>query len=248
MSAPYRRPAARSPLVSPAALGSVGPVPVPAAHTRAELDTVVGLLRATRPPVHCVAVGHGRDGASLAATDAFVRAWRDLGGTVVAVVDWPEEAASWLRAARRLTESAPDAWVFCGALPGFAQLARRLRHEGHWDPARSVAFGALGDSRLPELTGADVLEGLRGARADGGVWWVEDDGRVHDGPPPRPPRPPGPGPTDPAGPTGPTSPAGPAGPAGPTQPAEQAQPAAQAGPAGLGEPAAQDTPRKRERT
>ncbi|MGW6513063.1 hypothetical protein ACWGCP_37090, partial [Streptomyces niveus] len=121
-----------------------------APHTVAELDALICLLTAPRSRIHSVAVGHSRDEATA------------RGGAILAVVDWPESAASWLRPARRLTAGLPDAWVVAATPLGFAQLARRLRHSTAWDPARTVAFASLLDSRVPALAGPDTVRGLRG--------------------------------------------------------------------------------------
>lgn len=145
----------------------------PTHHTPAELATVLDLVTGLCPPFGGgIAVGHGRDPASAAAADAVAQAWDDRGGLVLGVVDWPETAASWLRQACRLTAHAPDAWVVAGPPAGFARLARRLRAEPGWDPARTIAFASLHDPRLPALAGLDTLHGLRGATADGEVWHV----------------------------------------------------------------------------
>ncbi|RSS49908.1 hypothetical protein, partial [Streptomyces sp. WAC06614] len=161
-----------SPLVGAGELGAYGELPVPGPHTAAELDTVLGLLAGPRSRIAAVSVGHGRDRASRAAAEAFGAAWRARGGVVLAVVDWPESAASWLRPARRLTAQVPDAWVVAGAVAGWAQMGRRLRHSTDWDPYRTVAFASLYDPRLPALAGPGVLHGLRGATADGDTWEV----------------------------------------------------------------------------
>ncbi|MEU9622450.1 hypothetical protein [Streptomyces sp. NPDC048155] len=144
--------------------------PGPVAHTAAELAALIGLLTAPRSRIRSVAVGHGRDADSRTAAQAFVRAWGSLHRDVLAVVDWPEDAASWLRPARRLTAQAPDAWVLAAAPLGTAQLVRRLRHSTDWDPARTFGFASLSAPRLVELAGADTVHGLRGAFADGGTW------------------------------------------------------------------------------
>ncbi|MFI9051527.1 ABC transporter substrate-binding protein [Streptomyces sp. NPDC053427] len=165
-----------SPLIGAAdlaeSLAEYGDLPRPAPHTTAELAAIIGLLARPKARIETVTIGHSRDAASRAAADAFTAAWQARGGTVLAAVDWPESAASWLRPAKRLTAEQPDAWVIAAAPIGFAQLARRLRHSTDWDPARTVAFAALQDSRLPALTGPDTLHGLRGATAGGGTWEV----------------------------------------------------------------------------
>ncbi|MFE0019570.1 hypothetical protein [Amycolatopsis sp. NPDC059021] len=162
----------RSPLIPAADVAEYGGVSSPASHTDAELAALAGLLTRPRPRIETVTIGHSRDDVSRSTAAAFAVAWRARGGTVLAVADWPETAASWLRPAQRLTAENPDAWVFAAAPLGFAQLARRLRHSTGWDPARSFAFAALRDSRVPALAGDDVLHGLRGASADGATWEV----------------------------------------------------------------------------
>ncbi|MGW4809882.1 hypothetical protein [Kitasatospora sp. NPDC004272] len=159
--------------------GGYRPAP-PGAHTGAELARLVRLLAGARPSVESVAVGHGRDDASRAAARAFAEVWQSAHGTVLTVVDWPEDAASWLRPARRLTAGAPDAWVVTGAARGWAQLSRRLRHSTDWRPDRTFAFAPLGDVAVLELAGAETLEGLRGASPDGGSWCVGGGLIIHD--------------------------------------------------------------------
>ncbi|WP_328624807.1 ABC transporter substrate-binding protein [Streptomyces sp. NBC_00353] len=161
-----------SPLIPASDLAEHGDLPLPSPHTEAELAALMGLLKYPGSRIETVSVGHSRDDASRAAAETFSTAWRAGGGTVLATVDWPESAASWLRPATRLTSETPDAWVVAAAPLGFAQLARRLRRSTDWAPARTVAFASLQDARLLALAGEDVLDGLRGASADGGTWNV----------------------------------------------------------------------------
>lgn len=169
-----RADATHSPLLGPGERKMYGEPPRPAPHTAAELATLTGLLTAPRSRITTVVTGHSRDPGSAASAAAFTETWEARGGTVLAVVDWPETAASWLRAARRMTAQTPDAWVIAAAVPGFVQLARRLRHSTTWEPSRTYAFGSLCDSRVPALAGPGVVHGLRGASADGGWWEVRD--------------------------------------------------------------------------
>ncbi|MFF2353241.1 hypothetical protein ACFVVL_26060 [Kitasatospora sp. NPDC058115] len=137
-------------------------------HTEAELAALEGLL-----PRHAVVViGHGRDPASVAAAGAFAARREASGGTVAAVVDWPEEAASWLRQARRFAAPAPDAWVVAAGPRGWAGMSRRLRLSTDWDPSRTVGFAATGSALALALAGPGTLDGLRGATADGRTWQV----------------------------------------------------------------------------
>ncbi|MET9323011.1 hypothetical protein ABZX75_22850 [Streptomyces sp. NPDC003038] len=161
-----------SPVIGPTAAAAYGEPLMPAPHTPAELTALMGLLTQSEAPIETVVIGHGRDSASVGAAAAFAAAWRARGGHVLDTVDWPESAASWLRPARRLTRQTPDAWVVAGAVLGWAQMSRRLRHSTDWDAARTFAFASLNDSRLPALAGPRVLDGLRGATANGGTWEI----------------------------------------------------------------------------
>ncbi|MFF7813725.1 hypothetical protein ACFZCF_17705 [Streptomyces sp. NPDC007945] len=161
-----------SPRLRPSALSDYAPWPEPRPHTAPELDRLLALLEAGGHRGGSVALGHSRDAASKDAAAAFADAWRASGGTVAAVVDWPEDAASWLRQAQRLTHPEPDAWVVAASPVGWAQMSRRLRHSTDWDPHRTFGFASVGDSRLPAAVGPDVLDGMRGATTDGRTWTV----------------------------------------------------------------------------
>jgi hypothetical protein len=118
-----------------------------------------------------VIIGSGRSAAATAVT-AFARSWEASGGTVLDVVTWPEEAASWLRQAARFTAVDPDLWIMAGPPRGWAQMTRRLLWSTPWQPGRTLAFAALGTQPAIGLVGAYNLEGLTGATADGGTWTV----------------------------------------------------------------------------
>ncbi|MEU7739306.1 hypothetical protein [Nonomuraea sp. NPDC049158] len=144
-------------------------------HTAAELAELLGLLAAARPRAETVVIGHGRDAAPTA--EAFADAWESgpqtdsaWEGTVLAVVDWPEEAASWLRQARRFVAGPPDAWVVAGAPLGWARMSERLRQSTDWDPSRT--FGFASTARAVALTAPGTLEGMRGADTDGTTWRI----------------------------------------------------------------------------
>jgi alkylated DNA repair protein (DNA oxidative demethylase) len=124
-----------------------------------------------------VAVGHGRDGGSVAAARAFAVSWNAAGGEIAAIVDWPSRAASWLRPARRLTGERPDAWVIADSARGWAPVALRLLEDGGWDPARAIGFDAVGHPDLVRLTGAAAVQGMHGATSSGGIWHI-DAGRI----------------------------------------------------------------------
>ncbi|MBB5937051.1 hypothetical protein [Streptomyces zagrosensis] len=170
-------------------------------HTELELRALIALLHDQRPRVRSVSIGHARNSAARAAARAFAAAWRadnafgrteDSAGaareaadnidaaidehTVLAVVDWPEQAASWLRQARRFAAGAPDAWVVCGAPAGWARMARRLRLSTDWSPAHTYAFASLGTADMVELAGAQTVEGLRGVTSQGGHWEISRGG------------------------------------------------------------------------
>jgi hypothetical protein len=140
--------------------------------TSAELDRMTELALHRR--ARFVAIGRGRSPAAVRSADAFARRWQAAGGALLDVVTWPEEAASWLRQASRLSAADPDLWVMAGAPGGWAQMTRRMLWSTHWQPERTIAFATLGTSRAIGLVGACNLTGLAGATVDGGTWTVAD--------------------------------------------------------------------------
>ncbi|MDI2126548.1 Ada metal-binding domain-containing protein [Yinghuangia seranimata] len=152
--------------------GIGGPSPGELATVLRLLSPKPGVGPTPRTRVRTVSVGHARDPRSRASAEAFVDAWTSPDRSVLAVVDWPEDAASWLKAARRLTEPEPDAWVIAAGPLGWAQLARRLRHSTAWRPTDTVGFAPVGTLETVELAGPGTLAGMRGATEDGGVWRI----------------------------------------------------------------------------
>jgi hypothetical protein len=98
-------------------------------------DPVLRLLaqRATTS----IVIGSSRDDASRARAEELAEAWESAGGVVLDVIDWPEQAASWLRQARRFAAGDPDAWVAIASPTGWLQLTRRLA-QTNWEPARTI--------------------------------------------------------------------------------------------------------------
>ena len=156
-------------LASGLACGTAGSGPAGAELSRM---TELALRRGARS----VAIGRGRSAAAAVAVTAFACRWEASGGTVLAVVTWPEEAASWLRQATRFAAADPDMWIMAGNPRGWAQMTRRLLWSTPWQPGRTLAFAALGTQRAIGLVGAHNLHGLAGATADGGTWTVCNGG------------------------------------------------------------------------
>lgn len=114
-----------------------------------------------------IVLGTAADAVSLANGERIVRAW---GGLVLATVVWPETAASWLRQARRFATPDPDAWVVSATPAGWLGMAARLAASTTWSPHRTVATAAL--AGLAPSPAGGVLDGLRGAHADGRTWAI----------------------------------------------------------------------------
>ena len=140
--------------------------------TEAELNRMAEL--ALRRGAQIIAIGSGRSAVATGAVAAFARRWEAGGRIVLDVVTWPEEAASWLRQARRFTAADPDLWVMAGPPGGWAQMTRRLLWSTSWEPGRTIAFASLGSEHAIGLVGAGHLTGLAGATADGRSWTVRD--------------------------------------------------------------------------
>lgn len=149
----------------------------PAHHTDAELQRLVGLLRAAR--VRTITIGHGRHCTSIAAAAAINAAWTGPGESVEQIVSWPQDAASWLRPARRIAAGDCDAWVIADTPAGFAQLSRRLAHENRWSPPQTFGFASLASPDLIALTGI-LLSGMSGATGTGGFWLIRHESLIID--------------------------------------------------------------------
>jgi CelD/BcsL family acetyltransferase involved in cellulose biosynthesis len=130
------------------------PRPPRSGLTDAELEAIVKLIGRARH----VVIGTAADPVSRADGARIASAW---GGLVLATVTWPEQAASWLRQARRFATPDPDVWVVSATPAGWAGLTRRLLASTSWSPHRTVVTSAL--DGYP-------LAGLRGTRADGTTW------------------------------------------------------------------------------
>lgn len=121
------------------------------------VDAVV--LWAQARAASSLAFGNGRDGASRAACDTACAAWELAGGYVLGHVAWPEDAASFLRFAKRLTAPAPDCWVLAGPPRGVSGVLRRLASSGAWDPTHSLLLAdSAPDAAL--LAGRDAARGI----------------------------------------------------------------------------------------
>ncbi|BAJ31627.1 MULTISPECIES: hypothetical protein [Kitasatospora] len=68
------------------------------------------------------------------------------------------------------------------APPGRAQPARRLAPGTPWRPDRTLGFAPPAEPVAVALAGDGVLDGVRGASADGGTWRIEH-GRTDFRPP-----------------------------------------------------------------
>jgi hypothetical protein len=169
---PPTRTGTPSPITCHSVIRTPNPIPattqLPAAHTPSELSVILTLLRVAGAST--IAIGHGRNPASTHTASAIARAWTDAGGDVLDIVDWPVTAASWLRPARRLASSRPDAWVIADTPAGFAPLARRLAADPDWVPSRTLGTASLDSPDLSQLALPARLTGLSGATANGGTW------------------------------------------------------------------------------
>lgn len=138
----------------------------------AEVGTVLAILRKMRPRPVSIVVGTAADPVSRANGARIPQEWTGDDGVVLAVVRWPETAASWLRPARRFAQPGPDAWVVAATPAGWIGMGRRLACSGSWSPQRTVATADLADPALIAAGGVGTFDGLRGAHADGSTWEI----------------------------------------------------------------------------
>jgi hypothetical protein len=94
-------------------------------------------------------------------------------------VDWPAQAASWLRPARRLTAPDIELCIVLDNLAGSAQILRRLAEQPGWHVGNIITWSAIRRPALLTLFQAERLDGLRGTTATGETWTLYSD-RFHD--------------------------------------------------------------------
>lgn len=139
-----------------------------------EMGTLMNLLTSVHPPIESITIGHGRDNVSKEIAYAIAELWETKGGSegkggyVLNIVDWPEEAASWLRPAIRFTNGEPDAWIVTGTLLGWIQMCRRLYKDTNWNAQRTFSFSSLATPHMlkfagESIDGLSILEGMRGS-------------------------------------------------------------------------------------
>jgi hypothetical protein len=102
------------------------------------LPTRYRVWRALRDaPGTSAVIGTSRDDEARAAGAFAADVWAAR-GVVLAVVTWPEDAASWLRQASRFTAPAPDVWFVAATPRGWQGMTTRLARSPAWDPHRTV--------------------------------------------------------------------------------------------------------------
>ena len=140
--------------------------------TAAEVAALVALAQARS--AERIAIGSGRDPVAVDATRAIADAWVLAGGEIAVKLAWPEEAASWLRHAKRFTADEPDLWIMSGPTLGWPQMTRRLLWSSPWDPARSLLTGTLSEPAALELVGLHNRSGIAGVTSTGTAWRLVD--------------------------------------------------------------------------
>ena len=143
-------------------------------HTQKELQALMNMLTTERPYIESITIGHGRDQASTIVARELASLWEATGGFVLKIIDWPEEAASWFKPAKRFTDETPDAWIVTGPILGWAQMSCRLKRSTDWDPSKTFGFSSVADSRFFNIVGLRTLEGMRGVLNDGTSWRLSD--------------------------------------------------------------------------
>ena len=129
-----------------------------------EMGTLMNLLTSVHPPIESITIGHGRN-VSKEIAYAIAELWetkrrkaKGKGGYVLNIVDWPEEAASWLRPAIRFTNGEPDAWIVTGTL-FWIQMCRRLYKDTNWN-YRTFSFSSLATPHMLKLQESQLMDYL----------------------------------------------------------------------------------------
>ncbi len=102
-------------------------------------DQLITAIDDYKYETYSVAIAHSRDDESCLLAQAIKEDWetktnwvRHEGGFVLSVVDYPEEAASWLRQAQKLAGTNPDIYVLIGYGNGLEKLLNRLSQEANF--------------------------------------------------------------------------------------------------------------------
>lgn len=125
-----------------------------------------------------IAIGSGRDSRSLDSARAVAETWKSIGGEIALELDWPEDAASWLRQARRFAAVEADLWIMLGPPLGWVQMTRRLLWSTTWMPTHTLLSGDLSDRRVLELVGLGDLAGIAGVTREGDPWHLAPDNQI----------------------------------------------------------------------
>jgi branched-chain amino acid transport system substrate-binding protein len=125
---------------------------------------------------YTVNVAASNDSYGDTLTQDFIEDWQDNEGTVggqIVLAPPPlsgssgggysgsSSSSAYSSQAQQLTSGSPDAVLVIDDLDGFAQLAPALSASYGWDAATAWGSDQLVSPRLPDLVGADAVDGMR---------------------------------------------------------------------------------------
>lgn len=109
-----------------------------------------------------VNVGWRNDDYGNPVSDAFMKLWKEQGGTVGEKVSWDPTSATFDEAARKLASGSPQAWVIFDFPTTFEKMGAALVRTGNWDPKKTFVSAEFRDQTALQKIGDKAINGLRG--------------------------------------------------------------------------------------
>jgi ABC-type branched-subunit amino acid transport system substrate-binding protein len=109
-----------------------------------------------------VNIGARNDAYGTGLTGTFSDAWEELGGQVGEEVVYEPTQPSYNSEAQQITSGNPDVIVLIDFPETFVKVGPALARTEGWDPKIAWGTDGLASTDIPESTGADVVEGMRG--------------------------------------------------------------------------------------
>jgi branched-chain amino acid transport system substrate-binding protein len=109
-----------------------------------------------------VVTANRNDSYGTALVEQFTTAFEAGGGTVIKNVPYNPEATSLNSEAQQIASGNPDGWMIIDFPETWAKMGPALVRTGNWDPAKTFSGDGLRSSSLPDETGQQSTEGMRG--------------------------------------------------------------------------------------
>ncbi len=107
-------------------------------------------------------IGARNDAYGTGLADTFTKPWEEKGGKIGKRVVYDPKQPSYNSEAAQITSGDPDGWVIIDFPETYQKVGPALVRTGKWDPKKSFFTDGLASSGLPEDSGKEATEGMRG--------------------------------------------------------------------------------------